>query len=292
MAVSPPRPKGPALNALRAFEAAARLESFAAAAEELCVTPGAISQHIKALEEWAGVSLFHRNAQAVRLTSEGKAVAPEFVKAFDALGDAVRSLRDVQPTRHIQIATMPSLAQLWFPPRLRAIREKFPHFRISVTALETAPNLKRELYDLSVFIRLPTEDENQMVLRPDLIFPVCTPELAETIQSPEKLDSSALLLDRSWPEDWALWASAAGVDLKNTDGGAQYSLFSLALEEAKSGAGVLMGHDILCETAIERGELVRLFEISCQTDKSLVLEVGTNKQNDPELVEIIMILAS
>ena len=84
MSVSPPRPKGPPLNALRAFEAAARLGGFALAAEELSVTPGAVSQHIRALEDWAGVALFERRAQGVRLTPEGAALAPRFARAFDA----------------------------------------------------------------------------------------------------------------------------------------------------------------------------------------------------------------
>lgn len=292
MSVSPPRPKGPALNALRAFEAAARLESFASAAEELSVTAGAISQHIKALEEWAGVPLFRRNAQGVRLTSEGRAIAPAFVKAFDALGNAVRGLRDVRPTRDIQIATMPSLAQLWLPSRLRLIREKFPHIRLSVTALEAAPNLRRELFDLSLFIRQPTGSDQEIVVRPDVIYPICAPALAASISAPEDLADHPLLFDRSWSDDWGLWAKAAQVGLANIDEGAQYSLFSLAQEEAKSGAGVLMGHAILSEAAVESGDLVRLFDIACRTDKSLVLEAATQKEHDPELVEILMILAS
>jgi len=292
MTVSPPRPKGPALNALRAFEAAARLESFASAAEELSVTAGAISQHIKALEEWAGVPLFRRNAQGVRLTPEGRAIAPAFVKAFDALGDAIRGLRDVRPTRDIQIATMPSLAQLWLPPRLRQIRETFPHIRLSVTALEVAPNLRRELFDLSLFIRQPSGSDQEIVVRPDVIYPICAPELAALIAAPEDLANHPLLYDRSWSDDWGLWAKAAKVELATIGDGAQYSLFSLAQEEAKSGAGVLMGHAILSDSAVSSGELVRLFDVACQTDKSLVLEAATRKEHDPELVEILTILAS
>lgn len=95
MAISPPRPKGPPLNALRAFEAAARLGGFAAAADELCVTSGAIAQHIKSLESWAGADLFERRSQGVRLTALGSAVAAQFSAAFDGLGEAVHSLRSV-----------------------------------------------------------------------------------------------------------------------------------------------------------------------------------------------------
>ena len=85
MPVSPPHPKGPPLNALRAFEAAARLGGFKAAAEELCVTPGAISQHIKSLEEWAGATLFERRSQGVVLTALGMKLGKEFSQAFDSM---------------------------------------------------------------------------------------------------------------------------------------------------------------------------------------------------------------
>ena len=82
MAVSPLRPQGPPLNALRAFEAAARLGGFAAAAEELCVTPGAVAQHVKTLESWADALLFERRSQGVRLTAIGEHVLADFVSAF------------------------------------------------------------------------------------------------------------------------------------------------------------------------------------------------------------------
>ena len=90
MAVSSPRPKGPPLNALRAFEAAARLGSFSAAGHELCVTPGAVAQHIKSVEAWAGGRLFVRRAQGVALTALGAGILPAFVTAFDHLGEAVQ----------------------------------------------------------------------------------------------------------------------------------------------------------------------------------------------------------
>ena len=112
MSISPPRPKGPPLNALRAFEAAARLGGFTPAADELCVTPGAISQHIKSLEDWAGSPLFVRRSQGVSLTELGESVAAEFSTAFDAMGNAVRALRTRAAQSSINIAALPSVAQL------------------------------------------------------------------------------------------------------------------------------------------------------------------------------------
>ena len=120
MTVSPPRPKGPPLNALRAFEAAARRGSFSAAADELCVTPGAVAQQVKSLEAWAGARLFLRHAQGVELTALGLDVLPGFVAAFDRLGEAAQALRSQAAPDTIGIAALPSIAQLWLSPRLPA----------------------------------------------------------------------------------------------------------------------------------------------------------------------------
>ncbi|EFO33384.1 HTH-type transcriptional regulator TrpI [Roseibium sp. TrichSKD4] len=126
MAVAPPRPKGPPLNALRAFEAAARLGSFSLAALELNVSPGAVAQHVKAIELWAGASLFERHAQGVRLNQIGERVLPDFEAAFDLLADASRKLRLAAAPSEIRIAALPSVAQLWLSPRLPKIRRVIP----------------------------------------------------------------------------------------------------------------------------------------------------------------------
>ena len=273
MPVSPSRPKGPPLNALRAFEAAARLESFAAAAEELSVTPGAVSQHIRTLEDWTGTPLFVRNAQGVRLTAAGCSLLPDFVAAFDGVGVAVRALQGIAPVTEIQIAAMPSVAQLWLSPRLGTIRDRLAGVRVSVTALEAAPNLHRELFDLSIFVREPTGAATETVLAPDRITPVCAPSLAERIATPGDLGGVPLLFDKSWENDWDLWLSSLGISQPGGPQGARYSLYALALEEAKAGAGVLMGHHCLVERAIASGDLVCPFDHACETAKALVMEI-------------------
>ncbi|WP_377507692.1 LysR substrate-binding domain-containing protein [Octadecabacter sp. R77987] len=272
MAVSPMRPKGPPLNALRAFEAAARLGSFAAAAEELCVTAGAVSQQIKSLEDWAQVTLFHRRAQGVSLTPAGTALIPTLGTAFDALGQAVRDLR--QSARHtaLHIAAMPSVAQLWLSPRLRAIRRALPDVQISVTVTEAPPNLARELFDASLFMREPASAPGALELVDDTIFPVCTPALAARITTPQDLAHHTLLHDQAWARDWPLWARAAGLNGAHLTEGPQFSLYALALDEAKAGAGILMGHACLVQPALEDGSLCRPFAQSVATGSALMLE--------------------
>lgn len=273
MSVAPKRPKGPPLNAMRALEAAARHVSFVAAADELNVTAGAISQHIKTLEDWAGVRLFSRNAQGVELTSEGQSLVSDFTAAFDGLAQAARTLRNLQPNSDFHIAALPSVAQLWLPAKLKRIRAAFPQITFSVTAMETPPALDRELFDLSIFFVKPDETDNLVHLCRDEIVPVCAPDLLEGSSAERVLAEAPRLQDQTWADDWALWARAAGVNLANTKTGPQFSLYSLALEEAKAGAGVLIGHLCLIEDALAAGDLVRLHGTTADTGKCLAVQL-------------------
>lgn len=278
MGLSPPRPKGPPLNALRAFEAAARLGGIAPAAEELCVTPGAVSQHIKALEAWAGVSLFQRRSQGVRLTEAGSQLAPAFAAAFDSLGDAVGRLRAARQAPTINIAAQPSVALLWLPPRLAALRAAVSPSQVAVYALETPPNLAREPFDISLFLRGDAAQATGIPLSGGEMYPVCAPQLSALLHGPEDLDRVALLHDQTWKRDWCDWAEGCGRALPESKADLTYSLFSLALAEARAGAGVLMGHDCLVAEALALGELVEPFVARVLSGRRLVLETSPSLQ--------------
>lgn len=269
MSISPPRPKGPPLNALRAFEAAARLGGFTAAADELCVTPGAVAQHIKALEGWVGEPLFDRRSKGVVLSSLGAKTYGSFSNAFDQLGQAVLTLRSKASFKPIHIAALPSIAQLWLSPRLPAVRKALPKSEISVTALETQPNIQREVFDLSLFYAVSPPGPHSIALEPDVLFPVCTPELATRLKTLDDLEGHTLLRDAAWPDDWADWTKAAGGSAAQTMSGPIYSLYGLALEEAKNGAGVLLGHKALVEGALAAGDLVAPFAFQLRTERHL-----------------------
>lgn len=254
MAVAPPKPRDLPLNALRAFEAAARLGSFVAAAQELGVTPGAVTAHVKALEKALGAGLFERSPRGVKLTRLGERVRPAFTSAFDALADASRILQAEAAPRQVHIATLPSLAQLWLSPRLPALRAAAPEISISITAMEEPPNLKRAPYDLCLFYG----GEAGGWLARDVIFPVCAPALAARLEGVDSLAAVPCLQDASWADDWPLWASAHAphVPLR---AGPVFSLYALALEEAINGAGVLIGHETLVARQLAAGALVAPF---------------------------------
>ena len=191
------------------------------------------------------------------------------------MGQAVRALKSLNAAQSVHIAVLPSVAQLWLAPRLPALREALPALRISVSALETVPNLQREMFDLSLFLRTPTDSLGQVVLVEDRITPISSPKLAEQIKSPEDLSGMTILHDTSWSDDWPLWAAHVGYSMPNAKEGAQFSLYALAVAEARAGAGVLMGHEALVEADLAAGTLVQPLTADCvSTGKALVLETA------------------
>lgn len=260
----------PPLNALRAFEAAARHESFAKAADELGVTPAAVSHQVKALEAWLGSPLFVRHAQGLHLTEAGRAALPAFSTAFDAMGLAVQELRISAPRPQVSIAALPSIAQLWLAPRLPALRAAHPALRPSIHALEEPPDFRREPFDLAIFLtRYAPAGSRAFKLCDDVIFPVCAPALARQLKTPADLSSQLLLWDTTWTGDWSLWFEAAGVKGPSIESGSEFSLYSMALQAAVDGAGVLMGHLALVSRALAAGSLVAPFVQRVSTGLSL-----------------------
>ncbi|MCP4935418.1 MAG: LysR family transcriptional regulator [bacterium] len=259
---------------MRAFEAAARLGSFAGAADELSVTSGAVAQHIKSLEAWTGERLFKRHAQGIELTSLGASVLTDFIAAFDQLGVAVHNLRTNAVPREIRIAALPSVAQLWLSPRLPKMRTAMPEILISVEALETPPNMAREPYDLAIFFEKHPVSEHAIVICQDFILPVCSPAIAKRLQNPADLVNEVFLHDTTWSDDWKNWLSQASLGKNLEKSGPTFSLYSLAVEEAKNGAGVSIGHASLVSSQINSGTLVAPFDHSVGLEQSLTIEIA------------------
>ena len=289
MAVAPTRPKGPPLNALRAFEAAARHESFLAAATELSVTPGAIAQQVKSLEAWARCELFERHANGVRLTANGRTLLPRLSAGFDLIGNVAQDLRRLSTPAECRIATLPSLAQLWLLPLLPKLRAAFPDLTISITAMEEAPNLIRDAFDVALFFDMPPRAGISVTkLTNASCFPVCAPKLARRLKSVADLSSLPLLHDATWRGHWTAWLKRAGASEIDGTRGAIFSLYSLAIEEAKNGAGVLMGRNPLVHEALAAKKLVRPFSVAIEPSSRLTVSMRANqkvKSADKKLVQ-------
>jgi LysR family glycine cleavage system transcriptional activator len=264
----------PPLNALKAFEAAARHASFARAADELGVTPAAVSHQVKALEAWLGAPLFVRRAQGLGLTDLGRSTLPALSAAFDALGRAVQDLRSATPRAQLDIAALPAIAQLWLAPRLAGARAAFPLLSPSVHALESPPDLRRELFDLAIFFVRDTPPGCRMVrLAEDKIFPACAPATAKRLVAPRDLAAMPLLRDTTWTDDWACWLAAASAGGIPLDAGPAFSLYSMAVQAALDGTGVLMAHQALIGAHLASGALIAPFPTVANTGRHLAILV-------------------
>lgn len=274
MAVNPPRPPLPPLNALRVFEAAARLGGFAAAAQELNVTPGAVAQQIRRLEEWLGVELFRRTAQGVHLPEHGRRIALQISQAMDDLAASARALRQLSGPRPLHLAASPAVAQLWLRPRLAGLKAALGGPQISVTAIETPPDLEREMFDAAVFFLGQNEAPHGASVAPieeDVIVPVCTPEIAKGLAIPNDLAEVTLLHDSMWRADWSRWLDAVEGPSWLAESGPVYSLYSMGVDAALAGEGVLMGHLPLIRPLLNGGKLVRPFPRTVSLNRRLSL---------------------
>jgi len=280
----------PGLNSLRAFESAARHESFADAAMELSVTPGAIAQQVKSLEIWTGKKLFKRLSQGVELTALGASTLSDFTTAFDALGEAVIKLRANAVPQEIRIAALPSIAQLWLSPKLPEIRAAMPDIIISLTALEKRPIIMREPYDLAIFYNVQPISEKIIAVGDDWIYPVCSPKIAGKLNRPEDLLDQVLLHDTTWSGDWKNWFHRFLPNENLHVTGPAYSLYSLAVEEAKNNAGILMGHSTLIREQLASGALVAPFDHKLDIKRSLTIEIAGHGVNTPVLRNVIEML--
>ncbi|HSR72011.1 MAG TPA: transcriptional regulator GcvA [Kiloniellales bacterium] len=255
----------PPLNALRAFEAAARHLSFTKAAEELHVTQAAISHQVKGLEESLGRPLFRRFNRRLMLTDAGQAYLPALSEALDAIEQATRRLQasDGGP---LKVSAANSFAAKWLLPRLPRFRQRHPEIDIQVSASDTLVDLLRDDFDMGIrFGRGHYPGLLVDHLFDDVVFPVCSPRLRDgphPLDAPEDLRYHTLLHDDvtgSDMPDWRKWLAAVGVKGLNAERGPFFSHSSLAIQAAIEGQGVALARGSLVALDLEAGRLIRPF---------------------------------
>ncbi|MFT5609282.1 MAG: LysR family glycine cleavage system transcriptional activator [Parvicella sp.] len=258
----------PPLNGLRSFEAAARHLSFTLAAQELNVTPAAVSQQVKLLEEYFGVRLFNRLTRALSLTDSGKIILPALTEGLDRLGEVGDLLRRREDEQHLTVSVAPAFGMKWLLPRLNSFREFAPDYEIRIDATDIKIDLHKENVDLA--IRYGSGEYEGLIsecLIAEHVVPVCSPELQSgkyPINSIEDLQHHTLL-HSSWRRefsaatDWQMWLKAAGYQGPAPDKGPQFNLDSLAVQAAIEGQGVALVDVAMISKDVERGNLVKLF---------------------------------
>ncbi len=255
----------PPLNAIRAFEAAARHGSFVAAATELRVTAGAISQQIKTLEASLRQPLFRRLVRGVALTEAGRAYRDRVADALDRLASASAELVGGGGATQLRVTALPAFAEKWLMPRLPGFQARHPEIELQLTAEPRIVDFAVEDYDLG----LRYTDGRHPGLAVDLLFgddllPVCTPRLCrgtKRLRAPGDLARRSLLHDQEWKGDWQLWLEAAGATEIDARQGPTFSLYSMTIAAAVRGLGVAMGHASLVADELASGKLVAPFRL-------------------------------
>jgi LysR family glycine cleavage system transcriptional activator len=257
----------PPLNALRAFEAAARHLSFTRAAEELFVTQAAVSHQIKALEAALDVQLFRRFNRRLMLTDAGQAYLPPLREALDGIAAATERLRAAEHTGPLKISVLSSFGAKWLLPRLFGFRERHPEIDVLVSASDKLVDFAHDDVDIGIRYgqgRYPGLRVD--LLMRDEIFPVCSPRLLEgahPLRRPADLEHHTLLHDQvagtQEDPDWRIWLETAGVEGVDAGRGPGFSHASWVIEAAITGQGVALGRRSLAGDDIAAGHLVQPF---------------------------------
>ncbi|HYG85836.1 MAG TPA: transcriptional regulator GcvA [Azospirillum sp.] len=252
----------PPLNALRAFEAAARHLSFTKAADELHVTQAAVSHQIKALEEWLGIPLFRRVNRGLILTDAGQAYLPPLREALDTMANATDRLFRKDSAGALTISTMPSFAAKWLVLRLGRFQADHPELDVRLQTTSQFVDFAQQ--DVDVAIRFGNgnwpELRVERLLSED-IFPVCSPRLLPTLTRPADLRHHTLLHD-DYIITWGNWLAAAGVDGIEVSRGQHFTDSALVLQAAMEGHGVALARQVLAADDLAAGRLVRPFDVT------------------------------
>lgn len=278
----------PPLGALRVFEAAARHMSFQRAAEELHVTPSAVSHQIKGLEAFLGKPLFRRAKRAITLTPAGRQYLPPVQAALESIQAATARLNRTPDLRVLTISVAPALASGWLVPRLALFQMKHPDIEVRVTTSTRTVDFKQHP-DIDIGIRFG--DGHWPGLRahrllPMQLIPVCSPELLTThapIKRPADLARLNLLHALPRLGDWRSWFLAAGASGVDPDRGPKFQDTPLAINAAIAGSGVAIADRQFVQREIDAGRLVVPFDMQIPAKTAYYLVYPADRARDPRV---------
>jgi LysR family glycine cleavage system transcriptional activator len=286
----------PPLNALRAFEAAARHGSFAKAADELSVTPAAVSQQIRLLEEDLGATLFRRLPRGLVVGEAAKRALPELGKAFAHLARAVEDLRGGSLAGPLIVSVIPSFATRWLVPRLSGFIEAYPEIELTVRSELRSVDFAREEVDLGIrYGKGIYPGLDTRLLLTEEVFPVCAPSLLvgrHPLRRLEDLRHHTLLHDRCLTGEepslyWRHWLRDAGITGIDADRGPGFTDATIMIEATLRGMGVALGRSGLCADDLAAGRLVRPFTASRPADYSYYVVTPEGHAGSPRVAAFL-----
>uniref|UniRef100_UPI0023F97978 LysR substrate-binding domain-containing protein n=1 Tax=Caballeronia sp. BR00000012568055 TaxID=2918761 RepID=UPI0023F97978 len=253
------------LKAVQAFEAAARLNSFALAAQELFVTPSAISHQIKLLEEQLSVRLFHRVHRAVILTDTGRHYAEEIGAAFARIDKATRDIDRVAKSDILTVHSTPSFATQWLMPRLARFSARHPDIDLRLHASNDAIDLTRESVDIDLRYgarRLQPAGTMVLDLPSETIVPLCSPKLMQgdtSIHNLSDLQHHTLIHSEGCLVGWRDWMRSHRTTSMDISRGPRFDRSFMAISAAADGVGVCLESLLLVQRELETGRLIAPF---------------------------------
>jgi LysR family transcriptional regulator, glycine cleavage system transcriptional activator len=253
----------PPLNALRVFEAAARAESFSAAAAELYVTHGAVSRQVRQLEEWLGLDLFERRGRRVLLTVAGRTYLSEISAALDRIALATQEQLRATREQIVRVNAPTTFALRWLLPQLSGFQRANPAVEVRLTTSEEP--IEKLGDECDVAIRGSEQKSAGYAVNEflsEVRLPVCSPKVLEShpIHSVQDLAHHTLLHSATYPGLWAEWLAASGNPGLVARNSQQLDHFYLTLQAAIDGLGIAMGPTALVALDVEEGRLVFPFD--------------------------------
>jgi LysR family transcriptional regulator, glycine cleavage system transcriptional activator len=285
----------PPLNALRAFEAAARHLSLTKAAQELHVTAGALSHQIRGLEELLGLRLFERRVRSIGLTHAGKLLYPGLQTGFSQIRDAVNGLSNASQERVLVISTPPGFTSKWLAPRLYRFASAYPEIDVRVSSSSSNANFATDGVDAAIRnLPIDAAPEPPLVIEKLIemsLVPVCSPRLIQmhgALERPEALTRVPLIHDDTLAGfaqalNWADWFRAAGVDAVDLSRGLRFNSADHALDAAGEGAGVLLAHDVLAYDDLRTGRLVIPVEFVLRSGRAYYFVCPKSRREHPHV---------
>lgn len=272
----------PPLHAVRAFEAAARHRSITRAADELNVTPGAVSRHVRALEQRMETALFLRRATGLDLTKAGEMLAAAFAEALDRVADAASGVR-LRRLRPLTIGAYSLFASRFLLPRWRRLQQRHPGLAVDLHTSHSALDLMPGRYDAVIAVADAAAPLGLIAhpLMPIATVPVAAPALAA--EGPPDFSTAPLLHARARPDDWRRWLDHAGFAKVPLQGGSSFESIGLSIEAAAAGLGYSMAIEGLLGPDLERGAVAIAHPTVRRTRRFFVLHYEARLAGDAAL---------
>jgi LysR family glycine cleavage system transcriptional activator len=281
----------PPLNSIRAFEVAARHTSFSRAAEEIGVTPGAISKQILALEDYIGVKLFDRLPGGLTLTPAGYSVRSSVEPAFELLSQAFSRYSRRSPRSNIcRISTMASFAGQFLVPRLDKFKEELPNIDLEILTSQRLDDFSREEVDLTVRYGQGTWDDvvSTQLIKGQLV-PVCSPSLLQDKADKDCHDfiltSRRIQIHSS--DEWRAWSQLTQLDLSESRRPFIIEDTLVAMEATLSGQGIALLPEVIARHNIENGKLVTFSDQWLPWNKTYFVTHTSNADRNPVIRDVI-----